>query len=124
MAPPGGPNSFNFMQFWAKLCVGVSLVDWRPNIGEILDPPLLRILMSLFVELCLSPTIRQALISMVSLLPPATKLRQGNVFTPVSHSVHGGGMHGGGACVAGEGMCGSGGHAWQGACVRFRGRAR
>ena len=24
------------------------------------------------------------------LLPPATKLRQGNVFTPVCHSVHGG----------------------------------
>ena len=26
------------------------------------------------------------------LLPPATKLRQGNVFTPVCHSVHGGGV--------------------------------
>ena len=27
----------------------------------------------------------------VALLPPATKLRQGNVFTPVCHSVHMGG---------------------------------
>ena len=26
----------------------------------------------------------------LSLLPPVTKLRQGNVFTPVCHSVHGG----------------------------------
>ena len=38
------------------------------------------------------------------------KLQEGNVFAPVSHSVHrraGGGMHGGG-----RGMCGRG-HAWQ-----------
>ena len=28
----------------------------------------------------------------IALLPPATKLRQGNVFTAVCHSVHGGGL--------------------------------
>ena len=64
------------------------------------------------------------------------KLRQGNVFTCVCHSVHRGGqmwqgacmggMCGKGACVAGGmhgrghalqwGMCGKG-HVWQGACV-------
>ena len=32
-----------------------------------------------------------ALVSGRRSLPPATKLRQGNVFTPVCHSVHGGG---------------------------------
>ena len=40
-------------------------------------------------------------------------LRKGNVFTHVCHSVHGGDMHGGGACMAG-GLCG-------GACMA-RGR--
>ena len=43
-------------------------------------------------------------------LPAATKLRQGNIFTPVCHSVHRGGV-----CVVG-GMHGRG-RAWQGACV-------
>ena len=62
-------------------------------------------------------------------LPPATKLRQGNIFTPVCHSVHWGGgacmvggMHGrvmrgmGAACVA-WGSAWQGRHAWQGAYV-------
>ena len=41
--PPGGPNSFNFMQFLAKFG---KIVCWRPLgscrplLGEILDPPL------------------------------------------------------------------------------------
>ena len=43
-------------------------------------------------------------------LPPATKLWQGNIFTPVCHSVHRGGAY-----VAG-GVHGRG-HPWQGACV-------
>ena len=51
-------------------------------------------------------------------LPSATKLRKGNVFTSLCHSVHrerhawqrGEGMNGRGA------VCGRG-HAWQGACV-------
>ena len=38
---------------------------------------------------------------------PQMKLRKGNVFTPVSHSVHGGGMHGTGAMHNGR-------RAWQG----------
>ena len=39
-------------------------------------------------------------------------LGQGNIFTPVCHSVQGG------ACVAGGGhVCMPGGHAWQGACM-------
>ena len=39
-APPGGPNSFNFMQFLGKFG---KIVCWRPpgGVGEILDPPLL-----------------------------------------------------------------------------------
>ena len=45
-------------------------------------------------------------------------LGQGNIFTPVCHSVHGGGgggVRGWKACVAGGGMCGQGGrHAWLG----------
>ena len=39
-------------------------------------------------------------------LPLATKLRQGNIFTGASNSVHGGG-------VCGRGMRGRRGHAWQ-----------
>ena len=42
--PPGGPNSFNFMQFGenlAKLYVGAPPGSWHPLLGEILDPPLL-----------------------------------------------------------------------------------
>ena len=50
-------------------------------------------------------------------LPTATKLRQGNIFTPVCQSF----CSQGGACMAGVcmagGMCVVGGHAWQGACV-------
>ena len=80
------------------------------------------------------------------LLPPATKLGQGNIFTPVCHSVHRGGVHGcsrggmrgcsggcmvalGGTCVVAPGGCAwlfwggvwllPGGHVWLlgGACV-------
>ena len=42
----------------------------------------------------LSDTLREQIVSQVhprGLLPSTTKLRQGNVFTPVCHSVHGGG---------------------------------
>ena len=35
------------------------------------------------------------------LLPPATKFREGNAFTPVSHSVHGGGLCKGGSLSRG-----------------------
>ena len=35
--PPWGPNSFNFMQFLGKFG---KIVCWRPLLGEILDPPL------------------------------------------------------------------------------------
>ena len=42
--PPGGPNSFNFMQFLRKFGKNLMLVppleSWRPLIGQILDPPL------------------------------------------------------------------------------------
>ena len=47
-------------------------------------------------------------------------LGQGNIFTPVCHSVHGG-MCGEGVCMAGgnawQGVCMAGGHAWQGVCM-------
>ena len=41
--PPGGPNSFNFMQFWGKygkIVCWCPLGSLRPLLGEILDPPL------------------------------------------------------------------------------------
>ena len=42
--PPGGPNSFNFMQFLGNfgkiICWRPPLGSWRPLLGEILDPPL------------------------------------------------------------------------------------
>ena len=48
----------------------------------------------------------------LSLLPPVTKLRQGNVFTPVCHSVHGGrgslsqhAAHDQGGLSGGGGLC-------------------
>ena len=57
------------------------------------------------------------------LLPPATKLGQGNVFTSICDSVQGGmscmaggGMHGRGACMAG-GVCVVGGVCGWGASV-------
>ena len=70
----------------------------------------------------------------IILLPPATRLGQGYIFTGVCDSVRGGvrgqgayvvgGMHGQGACMAWGGMHGQGGlcgggHVWQGggACV-------
>ena len=44
MGPPGGPNSFNFMQFLGKfgkfLCLRPPPGSWCPLFGEILDPPL------------------------------------------------------------------------------------
>ena len=46
--PPGGPNSFNFMQFLRNFGKIVCwpppppLGSWRPHLGEILDPPLNR----------------------------------------------------------------------------------
>ena len=46
-------------------------------------------------------------------LPLATKLRQGNIFTGASNSVHGGGgVWQGGAWQ--EGACMAGGYAWYG----------
>ena len=39
----GGPNSFNFMQFYFKKLAKLYIVPpegWRPHFGEILDPPL------------------------------------------------------------------------------------
>ena len=74
--------------------------------------------------------------SLLSFLPPATKLGQGNIFTPVCHSVHRGGMRGcsqggmrgcsqggWGACVIAPGEGGQ--HAWLlgGACVVAGGAA-
>ena len=42
--PPGGPNSFIFMQFLAKKLQNNSTFgSWRPLLGEILDPPLLNV---------------------------------------------------------------------------------
>ena len=60
----------------------------------------------------------------LTLLPSATKLGQGYIFTGICDSVHGG-MHGcrGGACMVRGcmvvgGVHGSGGHAWlRGACM-------
>ena len=34
--PPGGPNSFKFMQFWGKFG---KIVCWRPLPGEFVAPP-------------------------------------------------------------------------------------
>ena len=42
---------------------------------------------------------------MTTFLPHATKLEQGNVFTPVCHSVHSGGVHARGTCMYVGGMC-------------------
>ena len=40
-APPGGPNSFIFMQFSAKIInKHTHFGSWRPPLGKILDPPL------------------------------------------------------------------------------------
>ena len=55
-------------------------------------------------------------------LSPATKLRQGNIFTSVCQEFCGGGsVVGGGACMAGTGTggaCMAGGHVWQrGVCM-------
>ena len=68
------------------------------------------------------------------LLPPATKLGQGYIFTGVCDSVHrggacvagGGGVRGRGACVAvgacmAGGVCVAGGCAWWGVYVAGRG---
>ena len=38
--PPGGPNSFKFMQFLGKFG---KIVCWRP-LGEILGPPLINVI--------------------------------------------------------------------------------
>ena len=51
-APPGGPNSFNFMQFLGKfgkiVCWHLPLESWRPLLGEILDPPLVILVLVIF----------------------------------------------------------------------------
>ena len=42
--PPGGPNSFNFMQFlgkYGKVVCWCPPGSWCPLLGEILDPPLI-----------------------------------------------------------------------------------
>ena len=53
------------------------------------------------------------------LLPQVTKLRQGNIFTGVCHSVHrGGDGWQGGMCGGGHvWVCGRGRLAWQGVCM-------
>ena len=57
------------------------------------------------------------MVSLLSFLPPATKLGQGNIFTPVCHSVHRGGMRG---CSQG-GMRGCSQGGWGGMCDCSRG---
>ena len=55
---------------------------------------------------------------MFAFLPPATKLREGNVFTSMCQEFcprGGGGMHGREACMVGS--CMAGRHAWWGACI-------
>ena len=43
-APPGGPNSFIFMQFsGTKLKNNSTFGSWRPPLGKILDPPLVSV---------------------------------------------------------------------------------
>ena len=45
--PPGGPNSFIFMQFSAKIInKHTHFGSWRPPLGKILDPPLLGVSIS------------------------------------------------------------------------------
>ena len=51
----------------------------------------------------------------ILLLPSATQLRQGFVFTAVCDSVHWGGMYGRG--MHDRGSCMAGGHVWQEACM-------
>ena len=42
--PPGGPNSFIFMRFSAKIInKHTHFGSWRPPLGKILDPPLISI---------------------------------------------------------------------------------
>ena len=42
--PPGGPNSFIFMQFSAKIInKHTHFGSWRPPLGKILDPPLVAV---------------------------------------------------------------------------------
>ena len=59
--PPGGPNSFNFMQFLGKfgkiVCWRPPLGSWRPLLREILDPPLIRDNLLLSLILLLDPNV-------------------------------------------------------------------
>ena len=51
---------------------------------------------------CYTGGIQIQVVTTLPFLPPATKLRQGNVFTPVCHSVHRGrGSLSGGLCLGG-----------------------
>ena len=51
--PPGGPNSFNFMQFLGKFG---KIVCWRPLLRETLDPPLILHTDPLWIFQSSSPT--------------------------------------------------------------------
>ena len=48
----------------------------------------------------------------IAFLPPATKLREGNVFTPVCHSIHRWGVSVRGVSVRGSGLCSRGISVW------------
>ena len=43
----GGANSFNFMHFLGKFG---KIICWRPHLGEILDPPLLKHLFNIIKD--------------------------------------------------------------------------
>ena len=73
-------------------------------------------------------SLKDSVLSLVirpSLLLPATKLGQGNIFRSVCQEFYPGGkghvwqgaVHDGGACVVGGGHAWQGQHAWWGACM-------
>ena len=60
--PPGGPNSFNFMQFlgkYGKIVCWRPPGSWRPLLGEILDPPLTIVINSHVTEILMRQSVSQ-----------------------------------------------------------------
>ena len=67
--PTGGPNSFNFMQFWEKICqiiaFNIHIWSWCPHLAKILDLPLHMILSTYWVIGWVTNITNTCLISLV-----------------------------------------------------------
>ena len=118
-------QSIDFKQNFPRWHAVISPLLWLVHTARDREQDREREMMGFYIMLCAVHTHSDRDRNRELLLPPATKLGQGNIFRSVCHefcprgggACMAGGMHGRGACMGGmcgRGACVAGGHAWWG----------